>query len=114
MFHGISGAADQVEELVAEHWGAEAAAAHPGWAAVAAVAVALGTIRRFLSMQYRGDSVGCCRPCIHIAQSPGRMAMPAEAAEMRGGRWWEAGRMTCDCAAATMPTGRRCSSSPWR
>jgi hypothetical protein len=104
--------------------GAEAAAAHLGWVAAVAVAAAAvaapGTIRRSPLTQYQGGSVGSCRPYIHIAQSPGRMATRAEAAEMRGGRWWEAAQMTCDCAAATTPTGwsrrdirRRCESSPW-
>lgn len=126
--HGTAGAAGRGGSA-AERLGAEAAAAHPGWAVAAAAAVAvlaaaavqLGKARRSLSKQCPGDFVGCGRLCIHIAQSPDRTATPAEAAGMRGGRWWEAVRTTCDCAAATMPMGwsrrgtrNRCWSSPLR
>lgn len=109
MFHGIFAAAGLAEELAAGRLGVEAAAAHLGWVAVvpaAAAATVLGTFRRSPSMQCRvGSVVGSCRPCIRIAQSPGRTATRAEAAETRGDRWWEAAQMTCDCAAATMPMG---------
>ena len=118
-FHGIFGAADQVEKLAVESLDAGEAAAHPGWGAVVA-AVQLGRIHRSLLNLYSGDYFGCYGPCIHIAQSLDHMVMPAEAAEMRGCRSWEAARTTCDCAVETMPMGlnrqdirRRCWNSPW-